>query len=564
MMDGQQTRIILVVALFCLGFALFTQWEQEQIQKAPPAPIRSTVQSDPSLSANSEIPAGYASATPQPVEPALQSASFNEIPQQRLVEVNSDVLNFAIDLHGGSIVSAQLKQYPQQLDTPEQGYQLLDHSPERFFIASSGLMNEAGPDTKQFRAKFSSEQTSYTLNGQERLEIPLYWENGQGLKVKKVFTIYPNQYLIDVQYKVENTAKTPWSGKFYTELQRQNVATSGKHLPGMNSYTGAAVFTPDKPYKKLSFADMKKERFSQIINGGWAAMVEHYFLSAWVPTTESKSEYYTRTLTEDRYAIGMLKTVEVPAGQQQQVGASLYMGPEVAETLKAISPGLELTIDYGILWPISQMLFFVLKKINHFIGNWGWSIISITLLIKLVFYKLSAASYRSMAQLRRLQPKIEALKQRLGDDKQQFSQSLMELYRKERINPLGGCLPILVQIPVFIALYYVLLESVELRQAPFMLWVKDLSSKDPYYILPLIMGLTMFIQQKLNPTPADPIQAKVLMFMPVVFTVLFISFPAGLVLYWVTNNVLSILQQWAITRNLEQAAAQPTVIKKNK
>jgi YidC/Oxa1 family membrane protein insertase len=321
----------------------------------------------------------------------------------------------------------------------------------------------------------------------------------------------------------------------------------------MQTYQGGALYTPDKKFKKIKYKEMDEGPFAQTITGGWAAMVEHYFISAWIPSEDAQNEYFTYAIDGPKtYNIGAKTGVAVPAGSQGVVKGQLYIGPETTDVLKEISPGLELTVDYGILWPVSQLIFYLLKKIHGVVGNWGWSIILVTIFIKALFYKLSAASYRSMGHLRRVQPKIEQLKERCGEDKQKFSQSMMELYRKEKINPLGGCLPILVQIPVFIALYYVLLESVELRQAPFMLWLQDLSSKDPYYVLPLLMGGSMLLQQRLSPSPPDPMQAKMLMLMPIVFTFLFLSFPSGLVLYWVANNVLSITQQYFIMRNLEK------------
>jgi len=323
----------------------------------------------------------------------------------------------------------------------------------------------------------------------------------------------------------------------------------------MKSYTGAAINTPETKYKKLPFSDMREKPFSEDVMGGWAAMVEHYFATALVPSVEDKNAYQTETFADGIYGIRFVSAPEVVVpGAQKQIELKLYAGPEIANQLKELAPGLELTIDYGVLWFLCQPIFWLLKTMHELFSNWGVAIILTTVLIKAMFYKLSASSYKSMGNMRKMQPKIEELKKRFGDDKQKFSQAMMDLYKKEKINPLGGCLPVLVQIPVFIALYYVLLECVELRQAPFVLWIHDLSAKDPYYVLPLIMGASMFVQQKLNPTPPDPIQAKVMMFMPVFFTFLFLQFPAGLVLYWVVNNLLSILQQWMITRKIEQSA----------
>lgn len=317
----------------------------------------------------------------------------------------------------------------------------------------------------------------------------------------------------------------------------------------VGSYTGASYSVPGQyKYKKVSFKDMEKNNLNADANGGWIAMQQHYFLSSWIPAKEAKNTIYTRASSGD-YSIGSVsQAIQVKPGQSQNVSAGLYVGPENTEVLQGIAPGLDLTVDYGWLWFLSSILFSIMKAIHSVVGNWGWAIVLVTVLIKLAFYRLSASSYKSMAGMRKLQPKLQALRERYGDDKAKLSQATMELYRAEQVNPLGGCLPILVQIPVFIALYWVLLESVELRQAPFIFWIKDLAAADPYHVLPIIMGATMLIQQKLNPAPPDPTQAKVMMFLPVLFTALFWSFPAGLVLYWIVNNTLSILQQWYITR----------------
>jgi YidC/Oxa1 family membrane protein insertase len=320
----------------------------------------------------------------------------------------------------------------------------------------------------------------------------------------------------------------------------------------IGSFTGSSFGQPGKHrYKKVSFDDMKKQNLDVDANGGWVAMQQHYFLTAWVPNQKSLNRLYTQS-NHEKFTIGSVSEQYTLEPQQSlNLSSQLYVGPEDTAVLKKLAPGLDLTVDYGWLWFLSDALFSIMKAIESVIGNWGWSIIFITILIKLMFYRLSASSYRSMANMRRLQPKLEQLKQRFGDDKAKFSQATMELYRQEKVNPLGGCLPILIQIPVFIALYWVLVESVELRHAPFMLWIHDLSASDPYHVLPLVMGLTLFIQQKLNPTPPDPAQAKVMMMMPVFMTILFWGFPAGLVLYWIVNNTLSILQQWWITKKFK-------------
>jgi YidC/Oxa1 family membrane protein insertase len=320
------------------------------------------------------------------------------------------------------------------------------------------------------------------------------------------------------------------------------------------TYTGGAIYTPEEKYEKISFEDMESSKLSMEVKGGWVGMLQHYFLGAWVPPAEETDHFYSNVLPGQRYVLGAYTpSISLAAGGSHIFSSGFVAGPKLQDELEAIAPGLDLTVDYGWLTVLAKPIFWLLKSIQGVVLNWGWSIILLTLIIKLVFFKLSETSYKSMANMRKMTPRIQALKDRYGDDKQRLNQAMMEMYKKEKINPLGGCLPILVQIPVFIALYWVLLESVELRQAPWILWLQDLSIKDPYYVLPIIMGISMFIQQKLNPAPPDPMQAKIMMSLPFVFTIFFAFFPSGLVLYWVTNNILSIAQQWYITRQIEAA-----------
>lgn len=545
-MELQRTRLFLVLSLFIIGVMLFIEWQREHTISTPKTALthesaKELATDVPTISAN--VPAAISANAP------LRSAS--------LIDVTTDVYKIKIDPQGGDIVRAELLKYPESLKDKDQGEILLSDTPNREFIAQTGLIGKdgQGPDSRQLgRAHYSVKQSAYQLGDKDTLAVDLDWENEKGLKITKTLLFKKGSYVVDVIYQITNNSAEPWQGSFYGQLRRKYEKKSGGML-GVQMYEGGGLYTPDKPYKKVSFSDMKKNSLRLEVEGGWAALLDHYFLAAFIPSKDSFNNYYTRVDNGDIYNIGATTAIDVPAGQQQTVQGKLYIGPEIAPVLKEISPGLNLTIDYGILWPISAALFWLLKNIHALVGNWGWAIIFVTLIIKVLFYQLSASSYRSMGQMRTLTPKIEALKKRHGDDKQQFSAALMDLYKKEKINPLGGCLPILIQIPVFIALYYVLLESIELRQAPFMLWIQDLSAKDPYYILPLIMGATMFLQQKMNPAPPDPMQAKVMMFMPVVFTVLFLSFPSGLVLYWTVNNLLSIAQQWYITRTLEREAA---------
>lgn len=546
-MELQRTRLFLLISLLVVGLALFSAWQQEHpvVSTKTEEVLGKTAQD---VKGESDIP-NVAIGTPTTATPITQTLSAD------LIAVHTDVLDIKIDPRGGDIVRAELIKYPQELNAPDKGgVVLLDRSEQRDYIAQSGLIgkDEQGPDSRQAgRAHYTVEQKEYTLGNQQQLEVNLHWQSHAGVKVTKTFTFKPGNYLVDINYTIHNMSAAPWFGSFYGQIQREHTKEKSNGMLGVQMYQGAAAFTENKPFKKITYQDMKKAPFKEQLKGGWVAQVEHYFLCAFIPNADTTNSFYTRVDNENIYNIGGVTPVEVAPQSTQSIQGEFYVGPEVADTLKQISPGLNLTIDYGILWPISQLLFWLLKTINSYVGNWGWSIILVTLVIKVLFYKLSASSYRSMGRMRLMQPRIELLKERYKDDKQQFSTALMELYRKEKMNPLGGCLPILIQIPVFIALYYVLLESVELRHAPFMFWIQDLSSKDPYYVLPVIMGLTMFLQQKMNPAPPDPVQAKVMMLMPVVFTVLFLSFPSGLVLYWTVNNLLSIAQQWFITRSLE-------------
>lgn len=500
-----------------------------------------------------DIP-GFTVADEAPVPVVLRKKP----PAQAVVTVETTALRVQINAFG-DVVLVELKKYPQTPKTPGQGFYLLDNSNNRFYVAQTGLLSELGPDSKTLgRARFVSKQSFYNFSTQDGGVVDLLYapdaaqqDANKDINFIKRFYFTNDGYLIKIDYIVINNSDLEYKASLYGRLRRlAEESKSGIFSGGMRTYTGAAISTPNEKYKKITFSDMKNP-YKIAFSGGWIAMLEHYFVSAWVPNSQILTEYQTEDFKDGSFGVRFVNAaVNVAPGQTKHISAQLFVGPKVAETLKKISPALDLTVDYGVLWWISAPLFVLLKAIYQIVGNWGWAIIATTILIKLLFYKLSASSYKSMGNLRNLQPKIEDLKTKYAEDRQKFSQAVLELYKKEKVNPLGGCLPILIQIPVFIALYYVLLESVELRQAPWCLWVVDLSAKDPWFILPIIMGGSMFLQQKLNPPPADPIQAKVLMFMPAFFTVLFLNFPAGLMLYWVVNNGLSILQQMYITRRI--------------
>ncbi len=393
-----------------------------------------------------------------------------------------------------------------------------------------------------------ADKQSYQLDeGKDSLEVRLRWNDGKGVEVDKIYTFHRGSYVIDVAFEVRNNSGQPWTGHMYRQLQRSEPEDGGSFF--VYTYTGGVIYSPEDKYEKIDFDDMRQSNLSRSFDSGWAAMIQHYFLGAWIPPKDQSNNYYTKAPGNNRYIIGMVGSAErVAPGETGTLNAQLYVGPKLQDQLEEVAEGLELTVDYGILTIISEPLFWMLKQIHNIVGNWGWAIIILTIMIKAAFYKLSETSYKSMAHMRKVQPRLQQLKERYGDDRQKLNEAMMKMYREEKINPLSGCLPILVQIPVFIALYWMLLESVEMRQAPFMLWINDLSTKDPYFVLPVLMGATMLIQHKLNPTPLDPIQARVMMILPIAFTFFFMFFPAGLVLYWVVNNTLSIAQQWYITR----------------
>jgi YidC/Oxa1 family membrane protein insertase len=458
-----------------------------------------------------------------------------------------------IDTRGGDLRDVKFPRYSVSVNQPDQPYKFLNDDTAKIFIAQSGLL--AASIAPNHHAVYQTARKEYKLaNGAAELKVPLTWTSDQGITVTKTYTFHRGSYVVDVSFDVANSGKQEWKGRQYRQFERARVDRESRFI---YTFIGGVVSGAEDKYQKLSFDDMAKQAFDRDLKGGWAAMVQHYFIAAWVPGQEETNHYYSKDLGDNLFVLGMSSPEQtVPAGGKGEFSSRLYIGPKVQDTMAAVAPNLELTVDYGLLTFIAKPIFWLLKHIHALVGNWGWSIILLTMLIKLAFYKLSAASYRSMANMRRMQPKMTQIRERYGDDRQRMSQAMMDLYKKEKINPLGGCLPIVVQIPVFISLYWVLLGSVELRQADFMFWIHDLATKDPYYVLPLIMGVSMFLQQKISPAPPDPIQAKVMMALPVVFTLFFAFFPAGLVLYWVVNNVLSITQQWYITSSLEKATAK--------
>lgn len=542
-------RVILYAALALVAYSLWTNWQADY----PVAPQQQTAAVQ-STNGNMLLPTNIASQ--ESTDKTSGSASTEQVNNpspvnnSKTIHVKTDVLDLTIDLTHGDIIDAKLLDYPVSVDEKNKPFPLLQNAAGERYVANSNLFLVRGQNIENADGNYTTDYEQYQLPaGQKELVVSLKGKNADGVLIQKEFVFKQGSYLIDVRYKLTNQGDTAWKGYMNTQLLRTSPQEDKSSMFHVGSYTGASYSNPGQSrYKKVNFNDMTKASLDVEAAGGWIAMQQHYFLTAWVPTADSKNRFYTRAANGD-YTIGAVsQPLLIVPSKTEEVSSQLYLGPEITGVLKGISPGLDLTVDYGWLWFLSSLLFSLMKAIYAIVGNWGWSIVLVTVLIKLAFYRLSATSYKSMAGMRKLQPKLQALRERYGDDKAKISQATMELYRQEKVNPLGGCLPIVIQIPVFIALYWVLLESVELRQAPFIFWIKDLATADPYHILPIIMGATMLIQQKLNPAPPDPMQAKIMMFLPILFTGLFWSFPAGLVLYWIVNNSLSILQQWYITR----------------
>ncbi len=542
-------RIALYAILIALVLFLYQAYQKEHSDQ-------STITTTPSIqtpeSSQNTIP-----SLPEQVthSHAISSAPLKKKSDSHLIHIETDVLSADIDTVGGNFTQIKLLQYPEKLYSTEP-FLLLNNTPDTRYLAQSGLISTEGPDTSETQAHYTADKKSYTLsNDKESMEVVLHWKNNKNISVDKVLTFKKNHYDVDVNYIVHNQSAQPWDGHLYFQLLRKN-SEQNAHQNGLTStvtYFGGAISSPDKRFQKISFKQMGQTNLNQTITGGWAAMIQHYFVSAWIPDHQESFQYFSKVNADNLYTIGMMSApLSSPAGMTSSFHSTFYSGPLIADYLNPLSPTLKLSIDYGWFWFISGIIFWMMQHIYDVVGNWGWSIVIVTLIIKLLFFHLSAKSYRSMSGMKTLQPKLVALKERFAEDKQKLTQATIELYKKEKINPMSGCLPILIQIPVFIGLYWVLIESVELRQAPFILWIHDLSMKDPFYVLPLLMGLSMFLQQRLNPPSSDPTQAKIMLFMPVVFTALFMNFPAGLMLYWFVNNTLSFLQQWFIMRSINK------------
>ncbi len=538
-MDNRRLILLLV-----FSFSLIMLWDAWQRQSLPKSPTPAMTSTSSAGTAAGVVPAPTVPAAgPGPVAASVPVTRV-VTPGSVSAKIRTDLYVADISSQGGDITRLELIRHPATEDKSK-NFVLFDNGERHVYLAQSGLIGDGLPNHKTEWKLATGDQV--LKEGQEQLEVRLEAGAANGAKLAKTYVFHRGSYQIDVRH--EGAAV---GAHAYYQITRDGKPAEGEGssmMMGVTTFTGPAVFTQGDKYQKVEFADIlkNKAKFAQTADNGWLAMVQHYFVTAWLPAAGTAREFYMRKVGEDLYSAGVI----LPVTADGKSAVSLYAGPQEQDKLEKIAPGLDLVVDYGWLTVIAAPLFWVLGAIHKLVGNWGWAIIGLTVLLKLAFFPLSAASYKSMAKMRVLTPKLVKLKEAYGDDKQRLNQEMMALYKREKVNPLGGCLPVLVQIPVFIALYWVLLGTVEMRNAPWLGWITDLSVKDPFYVLPLIMGATMFIQTKLNPTPPDPIQAKVMLFMPIVFTGMFLFFPAGLVLYWTVNNLLSIAQQWQITRLVE-------------
>jgi len=571
MLPTEIQRIILLIGLAATGYLMILAWNDDYITGAEAtsyasAPMPQQADSTQQLPA-ADVPTAPAADTASdvpdvslidgaaaPVAPAAAPAASD-----RLIKIHTDVLNLWIDRLGGDVVRVELPGYPISLDQPDLPFLLLDNGLNRTYISQSGLIGKDGTDSSG-RPTFTAVAEHFELGDADTLSVVLRtMHNGQ--EVKKVYDFRRNDYLFDVRYELTNTSSEVFSASLFGQIKRDDHEPPGSDSfsMGPQPYLGAALTTNEDRYEKIEFDDLEEEPYRNRVQGGWMAFLQHYFLSAWVANPEQENTFYGNRRNDGTYVFGFTAPLqEVAPGEAGVWKAQFYAGPKNQLILEKIAPNLNLTVDYGFLWWLAVPLFYLLDWLHSFSGNWGVAIILLTVLVKAVLYPLSAASYKSMANMRRVGPQMKKLQERYADDRQKLSAEMMALYKKEKVNPLGGCLPMLLPMPIFIALYWVLFESVELRQAPFFGWINDLAVMDPFFILPLLMGASMFVQQLLSPAVGDPMQMKMMKLMPVMFTVLFLFFPAGLVLYWLVNNILGVAQQWYVIRQTEKAQAEKT------
>ena len=559
-------RIALFASLGVISYLMLQQWNQDFNQPVAQSSSRvttTTVSDLPTVSTDTVATSAGSAVGDIPVsatEAAVAvpvSAAFNN--PQGYINVKTDTLDIQINLVGGDIEYLALPAYPLTLDTPDQPFVLLENNSGRQFMAQSGLVGKNGPDGQASRPTYRAEQTDYVLSG-DTLDVVLYLEQ-DGVQYQKIFTFTRGLYVIDVTYKIDNRSTTEWNGNLFGQLKRDKSGDpSSSGGIGMSSALSFARTTVDTRYEKIQFGDIDDGVANYSNQGGWIAFIQHYFVSAWIPSTDAEHTYYLKTAANDQYRGGFsTPAITIAPGESATLSATLYSGPKNQQRLAVVAENLDLSVDYGWLWWAAQPIFWLLTKIQSVVVNWGWSIILLTMTVKALFFPLTASSARSMARMRKFSPKMQQLREQFGEDKNRMSQELMKLYKKEKINPMGGCLPIFIQMPVFIALYWVLMEAVELRQSPWIFWIYDLSVKDPYFILPILMAASMAFQMSLTAQPnMDPMQAKMMKMMPWVFGVMFLWFPSGLVLYWLVNNLISITQQWLINRQIERSDNKAT------
>ena len=576
------TDIQRTILLVIFGFSLFLLWDRWLVFNGRPAMFGTTApqQTAPAAPASAPATAPGSAAVPQAAAPAATSAATSAATPAAVdalpaaprapvapVVIQTDLLRASIDPLGAVVSRVELLRQPVAPDWTASGLMglvtgkkhdanattvLLDVGPQRVYVAQSGIV---GGNFPNHRTPFTFVGGATELApGQDSLDVRFAAESG-GVRVVKTYTFHRGRYAAEVKHEIVNLTDKPLAPSVYLQLTRDGNKPDGESAL-YYVYTGAAVYTEQDKFRKVEFSEIEKNktRLPEAADNGWIGMIQHYFVSAWVPPPDAKREYYARTVDKNLYSIGSIVALPALAPNASTTSQStLYVGPQDQATLATIAPGLDRVVDYGWLTVLAKPIYSLLSFLHGIVGNWGWAIVLLTVLIKAAFYPLSAASYKSMAKMKGVTPRMMKIREQYGDDKQKMNVAMMELYKTEKINPLGGCLPILVQIPVFIALYWVLLASVEMRNAPWILWINDLATPDPWFILPVLMMATMGIQYKLNPKPPDPVQAKVMMFMPLIFGVMFFFFPAGLVLYWLTNNILSIAQQWYVTRQIESA-----------
>lgn len=541
-------RSILFIAFLVVSFFLYQNWV---VESAPgttaPTNSESTQQQAADSAGSNDVPSGSVAASSD--VPEAEGASKTS--SATTIHVETDVLDVQIDTRGGDIVSAKLLQFAKELNSDKR-FQLLQNESNAVYVAQSGLIGADGIDNKNGRAVYSYEKTDYSSTS-EKIEVPLTYTSENGVVYRKIFTFTPGHYDIDVRFEIENNSADTLSTQFYGQLKRSmGTGESGSMI--MPTYFGAAYSHDDDKFEKYDFEDMQDKRLDVTSQTGWVSMLEHYFVSAWIPTQQQTNRLFSRVANGSQAIIGVVyPATQVNPNSTETIESKLYLGPKDQDSMAQLVEHLDLTVDYGFLWWLAQPIFKLLQFLQSIVINWGLAIILTTVIVKALLFPLTKAQYVSMAKMRMLQPKMTELRERYNSDRQKLSQEMMKLYKTEKVNPLGGCLPMLLQLPIFLALYWVLLESVELRHSEFIFWIQDLSTKDPYYILPILMGASMFLMQRLQPTPAtDPMQQKLFQYMPVVFTVFFLWFPSGLVLYWLVSNLITIAQMLIIYRGLEK------------